>query len=121
MAKKDKKGKNEKKPNKNDKLAKKELKMSKKKNDEKPIENDSDNTHSFSAPKLPPLPPFLREFVRRLQREAGTQFQMVNVRIVGEDELDELPKELLDQILEKAVDDENFELAVKVRDAINKK
>jgi protein-arginine kinase activator protein McsA len=43
------------------------------------------------------------------------------VRVLGEDDLFELPKEVLEQILEQALSDENFELATKIRDAINSK
>ena len=51
----------------------------------------------------------------------GMPFEQVNVRVVGEDELSDLPNEVLEQLLEKAVADENFELATKVRDIIKNK
>ena len=81
--------------------------------------NDSDN----SAPPFPKLPPFIMDFVNNLEQQMGNgfQFESVNVRIVGEDDLDTLPIEVLQQILNRAVEEEKFELAVKVRDAINKK
>jgi protein-arginine kinase activator protein McsA len=43
------------------------------------------------------------------------------VRVVGENDLDTLPSEVLQQILNRAVEEERYELAVKVRDAINNK
>jgi protein-arginine kinase activator protein McsA len=70
---------------------------------------------------MPPLPPFLRDFVEHIQQQAGVHFESVNVRMVDEEDLPTLPKEILEQILEKALSDENFELATKVRDAINSK
>ena len=41
--------------------------------------------------------------------------------MVGEEDLPTLPNEVLEQILQQALSDENFELATKVRDAINSK
>ena len=41
--------------------------------------------------------------------------------MVDETNIHELPIEILNQMLDKAVSDENFELATIVRDAINKK
>ena len=79
------------------------------------------NTHTFSATNLSTLPPFINDFVKNFQQQTGMQFQQVNVRVVGEDELGDLPKEVLEQLLQKAVADEHWELATKVRDAINSK
>lgn len=85
--------------------------------------DDSQNDDDFSAPPFPKLPPFLMNFVNNLQRQIGDgfHFESVNVRVVGEDDLDTLPIEILQQILDRAVEEERYELAVKVRDAINKK
>jgi hypothetical protein len=81
--------------------------------------NDSDN----SAPQFPKLPPFIMDFINNIERQIGDGFHFpsVNVRVVGENELDTLPIEILQQILDRAVDDENYELAGKVRDVINSK
>ena len=43
---------------------------------------------------------------------------MVNVRVVGEDDLQDLPNDVLEQILKSAINDEKFELASKIRDII---
>ena len=132
-------------------ITQKDFKKSKVKKEEKPKyrrkKDDSENktdsenksgseptseTHNFSIPRNkklilnqppppPPLPPFLRDFVRNIEQETGVNFQAVNVRVLGEDDLFELPKEVLEQILEQALSDENFELATKIRDAINSK
>jgi hypothetical protein len=131
-------------------ITQKDFKKSKVKKEEKPkyrrkkddseSKSDSENksgseptseTHNFSIPRsikgilnqIPqtPLPPFLRDFVRNIEQETGVNFQAVNVRVLGEDDLFELPKEVLEQILEQALSDENFELATKIRDAINSK
>jgi len=80
----------------------------------------------FSLPRkrkisMPPLPPFLKDFVEHIQQQAGVHFESVNVRMVGEEDLPTLPNEVLEQILEQALSDENFELATKVRDAIKSK
>ena len=83
------------------------------------------STQSFSIPRNPfphaPLPPFLRDFVRNIEQQVGFNFQEVNVRVLGEDDLSELPIEVLQQILDKAVADENYELATKVSVVINSK
>jgi len=79
------------------------------------------NTQSFKVPNLPPIPEFLKVFVHKFQQQTGVQFEQVNVRVVGEDDLNDLPKEVLEQLLEKAVADEYFELATKLRNAINSK
>ena len=79
------------------------------------------NIHSFSAPNLPPLPPHLIDFVQNFQQQTGVQFRNINVRVVGEDELHTLPNDVLEQILNKAVSDEQFELATKIRDIIKKR
>lgn len=79
------------------------------------------NMQSFSAQNLPPIPPFLKDFVQNFQQQTGVQFRNVNVRVVGEDELHTLPNDVLEQILNKAVSDEQFELATKIRDIIKKR
>ena len=81
--------------------------------------NDSDN----SAPPFPKLPPFIMDFINNIEQQIGNGFHFpsVNIRVVGEDDLDTLPNEVLQQILDRAVDDENYELAGKVRDVINSK
>jgi hypothetical protein len=109
---------------KKEKIKKVENEKYKRKSDDssnKTDSNEDSNTHTFSAPKLSPLPHFLRDFVNDLQRSLGTQFQSVQVRTIGQDELHTLPIEVLQQLLEKAEADENFELAILVRDEINKK
>jgi hypothetical protein len=82
---------------------------------------EENNVKSFSAPQLPPLPPFLHGFVNHLQQQMGHKFEMINVKFIGDDELDTLPTEALEQIRAKAVEDENFELATKIRDIITSK
>jgi hypothetical protein len=109
-------------------LKKKSVKKEKIKKEEKPKYNrnakktenkgNTTNQQSFSAPPLPPIPPFLKGFVKHIQQQMGMQFEQVNVRVVGEDELDQLPNNVLEQLLNKAVEDENFELATKIRDII---
>jgi hypothetical protein len=98
--------------------------------DENNEENDANKNDDFSknendnsAPKFPKLPPFIMDFVNNLERQIGDgyRFESVNVRVVGEDDLDTLPNEILQQILYRAVEEERYELAVKVRDAINSK
>ena len=83
-------------------------------------------THNFSLPRskklsMPPLPPFLRDFVEHIQQQAGVHFESVNVRMVGEEDLPTLPNEVLEQILQQALSDENFELATKIRDTLKSK
>ena len=56
-----------------------------------------------------------------MQESLGVQFESVQVRAIGQDELHTLPVEVLQQLLEKAEADENFELAIIVRDEISKK
>lgn len=98
--------------------------------DENNEENDANKNDDFSknendnsAPPFPKLPPFIMDFVNNLERQIGDgyRFESVNVRVVGEDDLDTLPNEILQQILDRAVEEERYELAVKVRDAINSK
>jgi hypothetical protein len=67
------------------------------------------------------LPVFLKTYINNLQEQLGTTFGQVNVRVVGEDDLNDLPVNILEQILEQAIQDENFELATKIRNAINSK
>jgi hypothetical protein len=98
--------------------------------DENNEENESNKNDDFSknendnsVPPFPRIPPFIMDFVNNLERHIGDgyKFESVNVRVVGEDDLDTLPNEILQQILDRAVEEERFELAVKVRDAINSK
>ena len=56
-----------------------------------------------------------------MQNKLGFNFNQVNIRIVGENDLDTLDINSLEQILSKAVEDENFELATKIRDCIKSK
>ena len=86
-------------------------------------DNNSENESDFSAPPFPKLPLFIMDFVKNIEQQVGDgfQFESVNVRIVGENDLDTLPNEVLQQILNRAVEEERYELAVKVRDAINNK
>jgi len=109
---------------KKDKIKKKDSPKYKRNAGDSENKTDSDvtsDTQSFSAPPLPPLPPFLKGFVENIQRETGMQFQAINVRVVGEDDLHSLPIEVLQQILKNAEQEEHWELAIKVRDAINDK
>jgi hypothetical protein len=70
---------------------------------------------------FPPPPPFLMNIIQNIQHKMGVHFENVNVRVVGEDDLDTLPNEILNQILENAVTNESFELATKIRDIVNKR
>jgi protein-arginine kinase activator protein McsA len=70
---------------------------------------------------LSPPPPFLMSIIQNIQQKMGVHFENVNVRVVGEDDLDTLPNEILNQILENAVTNESFELATKIRDIVNKR
>ena len=70
---------------------------------------------------LSPPPPFLMNIIQNIQQKMGVHFENVNVRVVGEDDLDTLPNEILNQILENAVTNESFELATKIRDIVNKR
>jgi hypothetical protein len=109
---------------KKDKVKKKDSPKYKRNAGDSENKNNSDvnsDTRSFSAPPLPPLPPLLKGFVDNIQRETGMQFQAINVRVVGEDDLHTLPIEVLQQILKNAEQEEHWELAIKVRDAINDK
>lgn len=85
--------------------------------------DNSQNDDNNSAPPFPKLPRFIMDFVKNIEQQVGDgfQFDSVNVRVVGEDDLDTLPNEVLQQILDRAVEEERYELAVKVRDAINNK
>jgi hypothetical protein len=67
------------------------------------------------------VPNFIKNFVDDFQKKVGVEFQTVNVRVVSEDDLDTLPTEVLTQILDRAVEQEHYELASKVRDVINSK
>jgi len=86
-------------------------------------DDSSKNDSDYSVPPFPNLPPFIMDFINNIEQQVGDgfHFQSVNVRVIGEDDLDTLPKEILQQILDRAVDDERYELAVKVRDVINVK
>jgi hypothetical protein len=86
-------------------------------------DDSSKNDSDYSAPPFPKLPPFIMDFINNIEQQVGDgfHFQSVNVRVVGEDDLDTLPNKVLQQILYRAVDEERYELAVKVRDAINSK
>jgi hypothetical protein len=92
-------------------------------NEENKNEDSSKNDSDNSVPPFPNLPPFIMDFINNIEQQVGDgfHFQSVNVRVIGEDDLDTLPKEILQQILDRAVDDERYELAVKVRDVINVK
>ena len=64
------------------------------------------------------IPSILSDFIQHLGQTMGINSDSIQVRVVGVDDLNNLPKPVLEQLLEKAVEDENFELASKVRDAI---
>jgi hypothetical protein len=103
---------------------KKECSNKKRSRKSKKTETDEkeNNVQSFSVPPtLPSIPPFLQDFVNNIQQQMGHQFHTINVKVIGEDELHTLPIEALEQIREKAVEDENWELATKVRDILNSK
>jgi hypothetical protein len=118
-------GKKDKKDKKNlDKKSKKKSQSKKKKETDNVSENarfSMPKTQSFQEPEIINLPPFLRKLVNHIQRDAGVNFNVVNVRTVGLDEIHELPTELLEHILKNALSDENYELATIVRDAIKNK
>lgn len=104
-----------------EKKSKKKEKSAKKKSINKPMPNDVD-FDSFNLSSEPNLvPQFIKNFVNNLENRVGVQFETINIRVVGEDDLDTLPKEVLAQILDRAVAQEHYELASKVRDIINKK
>jgi hypothetical protein len=86
-------------------------------------DNNSEKESDFSAPPFPKIPPFIMDVVKNIERQVGSgfHFESVNVRVVGENDLHTLPNEVLQKILDKAVEEEQYELAVKVRDAINNK
>jgi hypothetical protein len=67
------------------------------------------------------VPNFIKNFVDDFQKKVGVEFQTVNVRVVSEDDLHTLPTDVLTQILDRAVEQEHYELASKVRDVINSK
>ena len=101
-------------------LPKKRSSRKKKSND-----NSDSNTYKlntdFSIPIPPQLPPFIQNIVNDIQQELGGVFHSVNVKLVGENELHTLPTNLLEQIRDNAVNEENWDLATKVRDIINKR
>lgn len=109
-------------------ITQKDFKKLKIKKEEKPkyrrkkddSESKSDSKPNYKTQNLS-LPPFLKDFVEHIQQQARVHFEAVNVRMVGEEDLPTLPNEVLEQILEQAISDENFELATKVRDAIKSK
>lgn len=120
MSKKDKKSKEEKESKKN-KSSKKKAKKLKKRN----VSSDSSEPHtlSFEIPSkrhvsFPAPPPFLIDLMNNLQQQVGGDFHTVNIRVVNESELDTLPNNILEQILTKAVSDESYDLASKIRDII---
>lgn len=92
----------------------KKLKKSKTKKSEK---DDSER----ESEQLPTLPPYVLDLIHSIQEKMGMVFPKVNVLMVDETNIHELPLEILNQMLEKAVSEENFELASIVRDAISKK
>lgn len=102
------------------------MKNSEENEEENEANNEKDNSQNDdnnSAPPFPKLPKFVMDFVKNFERQVGSgfHFESVNIRVVGEDDLDTLPNEVLQQILDRAVEEERFELAVKIRDAINNK
>jgi hypothetical protein len=94
----------------------------KKKNDETTDDSNPKNSNqTFSIPIQSELPPFIQDIVNNIQQELGGVFHSVNVKVVGEDDLHTLPTNLLEQIRDNAVKEENWDLATKVRDIINKR
>ena len=109
------------------KIAKKLKKENKKKKDSMNIDKilSDEILKNVKVPTenqiFPPPPPFLMNIIQNIQQKMGVHFENVNVRVVGEDDLDTLPNEILSQILENAVTNESFELATKIRDIVNKR
>jgi|688.fasta_scaffold79947_3 hypothetical protein len=126
MSKKDKKAKEEEEDS-NRKSYKKIAKKLKKKKDSMNIDEiiSDEILKNVKVPTenqiFPPPPPFLMNIIQNIQQKMGVHFENVNVRVVGEDDLDTLPNEMLNQILENAVTNESFELATKIRDIVNKR
>lgn len=96
-------------------------KDSEKKTDSEP----TSETQDFSVPRgkwiQPPIPDFLRNLVSHIQQQTGVHFQGFTMQMVSENNLPNLPKEVLEQLLERAEKDENWDLAIKVRDALKSK
>jgi hypothetical protein len=93
---------------------KNKVKKSKRKDD------DAENTNDYMPPFMQMPPPFVLDFFNQIQN-MGVDFKVVNVRNVGEKDLSTLPNKVLEQILKKAEEEENYALAIKVRDAIKSK
>ena len=81
-------------------------------------EKEDINEDDFVIPQTFIPPPILSDFIQHLGKTMGINSNSIQVRVVGVDDLNNLPKPVLEQLLDKAVKDENFELASKVRDAI---
>ena len=103
------------------KKSKKKIKSPKKESSEQALPKDVDIDSFNLLQENIRVPQFIKNFVKNVERNAGVQFETVNIRVIGEDELDTLPKEILSQILDRAVVQEHYELASKVRDIINNK
>ena len=105
-------------------FSEKSLKKAKKEGKQKHKKRgDSKNQKHSEIPEIfqSSLPPFLGDLVRSIEEQTGVSFPIVNIRVVRIDELDTLNIDVLEQLLEKAVSDENYELATKFRDAIKSK
>ena len=66
----------------------------------------------------------VNDFVNELKDKMGLNFQSIqsiNTRVITQDEFHTLPLEFLQQILKKAEADENWGLAIIIRDEISKK
>ena len=66
----------------------------------------------------------LNNFVNHLKNKMGLNFQSIqsiNTRVITQDEFHTLPLEVLQHILQKAEADENWDLAIIIRDEISKK
>ena len=66
----------------------------------------------------------VNDFVNELKDKIGLNFQSIqsiNTRVITQDEFHTLPLEFLQQILKKAEADENWGLAIIIRDEISKK
>lgn len=87
----------------------------------KKVKKSKDTDDSENKTKQPTLPKYVLDLIESIQNKIGKSFSQVNVLMVDETNIHELPIEILNQMLDKAVSDENFELATIVRDAINKK
>jgi hypothetical protein len=101
-------------------IEKYKAKKQKKSKQKRKVDNSENKTDSTIPIVIPPSP-FIKDVVEFIQQQIGLNIQSANVRVVDEADLPTLPNEVLNQLLEKAEIEENWELAIKVRDAIKSK